>query len=1543
MGEAASAAELMDIAIIGMSCRFPGAADVDAYWRNLKAGVESVTFFSDAELRDSDVAPERLEDPDYVKAGAVLDDVEGFDAAFFGFSPREAGLTDPQHRVFLECAWEALEHAGYTPDSHNGAIAVYGGAAMNGYLLHNLATRPDVAPNLFDFQIQIGNDKDYLTTRVSYKLNLKGPSVNVQTACSTSLAAVHMACQSLLNGECNLALAGGVSVSVPHRVGYLYRDAGLNSKDGHCRAFDAEASGTVLGSGAGIVVLKRLADALADGDHIHALIKGSAINNDGNAKVGYTAPGLAGQAAVVAEALAVAGLRAEDIGYVEAHGTGTPMGDPIEVKALAQAFHETTRKKGYCALGSVKTNIGHMDVASGVAGLIKAALAVKHGQIPPSLNFRRPNPEIDFEDSPFFVNTRLSDWAAPIRRAGVSSFGLGGTNVHAVLEQPPAAEAARPSRPWQLLPLSAKMASALERMGERLAAHWQSHPESDIADAAFTLQTGREAFARRRAFLCHDRASLLDALSGQAPGQVFTGTGEAHERPIVFMFPGQGSQYVGMGRQLYAVEPAFKAAFDRCAALLQAPLGADLRELVYPPAGQEAAAAVRLQQTGLTQPALFAVEYALAMLWMEWGIRPQAMIGHSVGEYVAACLAGVMSLEDAAKLVAARGRMMQDLPGGAMLAVDLPEDRLGGLAAQGLALAAVNAPGRCVLSGAEEAVAAMEQRLTGEGHRCRRLHTSHAFHSDMMEPILDEFTRLVSTISLRPPQIPLISNLTGTWMRPEEATDPSYYARHLRHTVRFSDGLRELAREPGRLLLEVGPGRTLSALAQQTLADMDNAPGLLWSMRHPQQEEADAAVLLAALGKLWVTGVAVDWRGFYAHERRHRLPLPAYPFERQRHWIEPGRLARVPAKASGPSARPVAKKRPVADWFYRPAWKLAALPPPGPAGGPACWLVFATAAGLGERLASRLEAAQQDVVIVLPGERSGWIDARRYRLDPAQPAEYGKLADALEAVGKPPARIVHAWNTDLAPAAEPDLAAFARAQELGFNSLVFLAQAFGGRTLSDSLKIAALSTGAQAVTGDEALCPERATLSAACIVVSQEYTNLDCRHIDLAPPAAGGTEENGLILRVLEEIAADPPDALVAYRGDGRWVQDNPPVRLADGQAGVPARLRQRGVYLITGGLGAIGFVLAQYLADSVQARLVLVGRSALPERGEWTRWLEAHAEDDATSLKIQRARALEALGAEVLVVSADAADPEQMRAALAEARQRFGRIDGVIHGAGVVEEEAFLAVQDLGKASAERHFRPKVHGLLALHGLLKDQEPDFYLLLSSISSLVGGLGYAAYASANGYLDAYAQKQARQSKADWISVNWDAWLFGPPASGQPGLGAIVSDLAMSPEEGVEAFRRILGGGTAGQIAVSTTDLATRLDQWVKRKPRPAQPAPRPEAAQPGASEEGGMRQVLAAIWRDVLGVKHIEPQDNFFDLGGDSLLLVDVIGRLKSDYGIVLNPREIMFQTLGQIAAACEEKRAAKAAAPQFAPPPGQEPRKGGLFASVKRKIGLGD
>src|SRR5579864_8333363 len=885
---------LNGVAIIGMAGHFPGARNVREFWQNLLAGKETISFFEPGELEPAPNEPAGVRsDPHYVRARGVLEGAETFDAGFFGINPREAELMDPQHRVFLETAWEAFEDAGYDPLAYTGPVGVFAGMANNTYFPAVIAPRRSGESPAASLQTMLGNEKDYLATRTSYKLNLRGPSLNIQTACSTSLVAVAQAYLSLQGYQCDMAIAGGISITSPQKRGYLYHEGAIVSPDGHCRAFDAQAGGTVFSNGAGIVVLKRLADAVTDHDHIYAVIKGVGLNNDGSARVSFAAPSVDGQAEAIAMAQALAGVEADSIRYVETHGTGTALGDPVEIAGLTQAFRLGTERNQFCAIGSVKSNIGHLDAAAGIAGLIKTSLALQNAKIPASLNYTQPNPKINFAETPFYVNARLADWPSSEtpRRAGVSAFGSGGTNAHVVLEEAPEREASGPARAEQLFVISARSQTALDHAGTNLASYLASSDAAlNLADAAFTLQTGRRHFPHRRATVARTATEAAEALVSGDSKRVWSRKCEHPDAPVVFLFPGQGAQQVNMGRGLYESEPIFAAQVDECAEVLRPLLGLDLRTLLYPQPGHEEEASRQLKETFITQPALFVVEYALAQLWMQWGVAPKAMIGHSLGEYVAACLAGVFSRNVALRILSARARMMQDLPAGAMLAVRLPEADVMPLLGDRLSIAALNSPGMTVVSGPFDAIDALSATLEEKKVMYRRLATSHAFHSAMLDPMLPGFAEVVSSVQMHPPQVPFVSSLTGTWITDEQATSSDYWVQQVRRTVRFSSGIAELLEDPANILVEVGPGQTLSTLARQHPAKQASHE-IVASLKNeenikPDLGSPDVRSMLEAVGRIWSAGGSVDWAGFHGNEVRHRVPLPTYPFERQRYWID---------------------------------------------------------------------------------------------------------------------------------------------------------------------------------------------------------------------------------------------------------------------------------------------------------------------------------------------------------------------------------------------------------------------------------------------------------------------------------------------------------------------------------------------------------------------------------------------------------------------------------------------------------------------------------
>jgi acyl transferase domain-containing protein/acyl carrier protein len=1487
VSNSASSDSLANIAIIGMSGRFPGANSLGEFWENLRNGVESISFFSEAELLDAGMHPAVIKHPDFVNAGGVLEDIEMFDASFFGFSPREAEVLDPQQRLFIECAWEALEDAGHDPETYKGLIGVYAGAAMSSYLF-NLISNQDVMALVGSFQVLIGNDKDHLSTHVSYKLNLKGPSLTIQTACSTSLVAVCMACQSLLDHQCDMALAGGVGIKVPQKTGYLYQEGMINSPDGHCRAFDADAKGTVGGSGLGVVVLRRLEEAVADGNCIHAIIKGFGINNDGSLKVGYTAPSVEGQAQVIAMAQAMADVPTDTITYVEAHGTGTPLGDPIEIAALTQAFRASTTKNSFCAIGSVKSNIGHLDPAAGVAGLIKTVLMLRHKFLPPSLHFRRSNKEIDFANSPFYVNAKPSEWktnGAP-RRAGVSSFGIGGTNAHLILEEAPETRDVTQSSE-QLLLLSAKTNTALEAATTRLATHLKRNRDLNLADVAYTCQVGRRGFRHRRMVVASDLDDAIAVMEARDPMRLSTGAASANTS-VAFMFPGQGAQYVNMSLDLYSAEQAFREQVDFCSELLRPELGLDLRRVIYAQNGDTSEATQQLEQTSIAQPALFVVEYALAKLWMQWGTHPQSMVGHSIGEYVAACLSGVFSLEDALLLVAARGRAMQGMPGGAMLAVPLSEHDVLSLLTSDLDLAAVNGPSSCVVSGPREAIHKLNEQLGGKGLHCHRLHTSHAFHSRMMEPILQPFREVVSRIKLSHPRIPFLSNVTGTWLTPESATDPGYWARHLRQTVHFSENLQELMREPTRALLEVGPGDTLSTLARSHPKKSAGQP-VLASMRRSQVKQSDTVVLLNALGQLWLSGVPINWEGYHAHRKLRRVSLPTYPFERQQFWIDPRR----PAEAATTRQISSSKRPEIAQWFYIPSWTRSALPESvsqqNRSKQKARWLVLMDSMGFGETLVQRLRLDGHEVVTVTAGSGFAGYNGE-YVVNPQEVEDYKTLCRELRTLDRLPQRIAHLWLVGLdGPDQTRDC--FDHWQDSGFYSLIFLAQALNEQGIASPIQIGVVSSDVHRVTNEEVLCPEKATVLAACKAIPQECPHIRCRNIDIAISPKSSRFKEELTDHLLAELLVESSDTVVAYRGAQRWTQTFKPVRL-ESPANIPL-LRDRGVYLITGGLGHIGLELAEVLARTAKARLVLVGRSGLPPREDWT--TRSHGAEDSLGRKIRKVQNIEHLGGEVLVLSADVANETDVRNVVEQTLKRFGTIHGVIHGAGITDADAFRSIFQTDRSLCGRHFKPKVCGLLALEKALHGRKVDFWLLLSSLSAVLGGLGFAAYSAANIFMDAFAARQNQAQSDPWLSIDWDGWDFRyPDRAERPG----EAQSSISPEEGMEAFRRILSNPSLEQVVVSLGDLQSRIDQWInleslrEMQPESRNLAPvhaRPNLANQYTTPRNDLERAIASIWEEFLGVTPIGIHDNFFELGGHSLLAVQIVSRLRAAFQVELS------------------------------------------------------
>jgi acyl transferase domain-containing protein/thioesterase domain-containing protein len=1351
-----------DIAIVGMAARVTGAKNLGELWRNLRDGVESIVRYTDEELLAAGESPENLRAPSYVKAGGPLPDMEQFDGEFFGFSPKECAIVDPQHRQFLECAWEALENAGHPPEKLPGSIGVFAGSGMAAYFFFNVCTNKDLVESVGMLQLRLtGNDKDFLASRLSYVLDLRGPSVNVQTGQSTSLVAVHVACRSLLSGECDLAIAGGVTIEIPHRRGYFYREGEVLSPDGHCHAFDHRARGTVFGSGTGVVVLRRSKDALRDGDHIHAVIKGSAVNNDGGSKAGWLAPSVEGQAAVMAKAYEAAGVSADTIGYVECHGTGTYVGDPIEIAALTKAFRRTTAEKRFCRVGSVKTNLGHLDTAAGVAGLIKASLALSNGQIPATLNFEKPNPTIDFESSPFIVNDRLHEWPRGDRprRAAVNSLGIGGTNAHLVLEEAPDRGASSPPRSeFQLLTLSARSKRALDEYQKKLAAHLLERRDQPLADVAFTLHHGRRAFEQRRVIVARDHDEAARLCEANDPQTVFTHSAREGAN-VVFMFPGGGSQYPRMAADLYAAEPVYREDLDRGLALLKEQHGLDLRPLLFPSDAELESARKALEHPHVQLPAVFIVSHALAKLWEAWGVKPSALIGHSLGENVAACISGVISYPDAIRLVALRGRLVEQAAPGAMLSIPIAPSEIEPLLNElGLDLAIVNGPELCVASGTKEAIDALEKRLLAMEIEPRRIKISVAGHSRLLDPILKEFGDCVRSIPLSVPSIPFVSNRTGKWITNEQATDPEYWVQHLRHTIRFAEGVETLLETPGRVFLEVGPGRILSSLVRQH-PDMKQGQASFSSLRHPDEKASDVAYFIAVFGRLWAAGAPLDLSPLWSGERRLRVELPTYAFQHQKYFIEPGR------QQLADDLRNIPKTPNLEDWFYRPLWKHR---PPELIGDrrSQSFLFFMDDGDVGRRLADRVRGAGHSVIEVHEGDSYARKGDSEYVLSPEHGREgYDRLIHDLMSTGKVPTRIAHLWMLTKDESFRPGSSFFHRNQECGFYSLFFLAQALASESAPRPLHVTVVSNGMQQVASEGLPYPEKATLLGPAKVIPREMPGITVSSVDVELEDREGLIDalralvpgapDPLVDQLEKELFLEPKSGTIAIRGGTRYEQDLEKRRLSSGSREVGVdRLRPQGTYFITGGLGGLGLVTAEYLAKKVAARLVLLGRSILPERSEWDSWLKRHPAEHPTSRRIRGVRAIEAAGGEVMIVSADVTDLEAVREAIAAAKQRFGKIHGLFHAAGISKDELIV---EKALADAEDVFTPKVHGTKVLETAFAGEDLDLFVLYSSASTVVAPPGQCDYVAANAFLNAFAEANSAEERAHFVSINWGIW------------------------------------------------------------------------------------------------------------------------------------------------------------------------------------------
>ncbi len=1172
-------------------------------------------------------------------------------------------------------------------------------------------------------------------------------------------------------------------------------------------AFDHRGTGTVFGSGAGVVVLRRLEDAVRDGDHIYAIIKGSAVNNDGASKIGYFAPSVDGQAAAIVEALGVAGLTADDIDYIECHGTGTAVGDPIELAALTQAFRQSTERKQYCGIGSVKTNIGHLDTAAGVASLIKVSLALENGERPASLNYEKPNPQLNIEQTPFYVNNQLTPWRRreTPRRAGITSLGVGGTNGHVIVEEAPLVPASSPAkRGAQLLTLSARNRAAVDESAKKLGQFLAETPELNLADAAYTLHVGRRAFDMRRVVAAVDNAEAGRLLQANDTQRVFTH--RVTDKPsVVFLFPGGGAQYVNMGRDLYRSEPVFRQWIDRGLNALNGKTPFDLKSLWFAADDQLVSAAKELERPAVQLPAIFIVEYALAQLWQSWGVKPAALLGHSMGENTAACLAGVMSFEDCLGLVTLRGKLMEQVPEGGMLSIPLSADDVRELLGDELDLATVNAPELCTVSGPVEALERLRGQLLEREIEAKRVPINIAAHSRLLDPILEEFGAYLRRIKLNKPSLPVISNRTGSWLTDEQAQSPQYWVEHLRGTVWFADGVGTLLKTPGRVFLEVGPGKLLGSLVRQH-RDTAKDQNIIASLRHPKETITDEAFFITALGRLWASGVEVPLDRLWQGETRHRVSLPTYAFQHEQYWIAPGK----PDASADESWKHLPRLDELDQWFYRPLWKPRYADLPSEPIERQTWLVFQDDSGVGERLAAtRLRSEGHDVITVVPGDAFHRHDDFHYTISPEHGRDgYDTLLRDLATGGRVPRQVVHLWLLTADESFRPGSSFFHRVQEQGFYSLLFLAQAWLGEGLP-AAHVTVATNGMTQVADEPVAYPEKATVLGPARVLPRELSGMTCATVDLVMPARekgwfGATRIDEPALDevaelVWEELQQSPRNASVAHRASKRFELTVERMRAPEPREGLPG-FRDGGVYLITGGFGGIGQAIATHLATAHHAKLALVGRSNLPPAAQWDTWLRSHAPDDLTSRRIRQVRELETLGAEVLVVSADVTDLVAMTQALDKIQRRFGTLHGVIHAAGVLRDGLMAGKS---QSDIEEVFTPKIHGTLVLDELLRSIDLDFLVAFSSTSTAIAPAGQVDYVAANAFLNAYAQSRSVTTRRQTLALNWGIWS-------EVGMTATGRDQASTHAPACEPTKHPLFETRCGDQHAAQVTLSARL-------------------------------------------------------------------------------------------------------------------------------------
>ena len=1473
----------LEVAIVGMSGRFPKAQNIKEFWSNLVNGVESHQIIdNNIELALSPEEKNRIR--------FEREDINNFcfDASFFGYTDDEAELMNPDMRILHEEVWSALEDAGYNPHDYEGTISLFAGS-RNDSLWNNMVYSTKKIKQFHGFYSETFTKRDYLCTRIAYSLNLKGNCCMVGTACSTSLVAVHLACRALLFGECNIAIAGGVATDIFKNNGYQYQDGMIFSKDGHVRPFDSEASGFIAGEGCGVVVLKRLKEALKDGDNIYAIIKGSAVNNDGNRKVGFTAPSIDGQRSVIKKAHAFGRTNPNTVSYVEAHGTATPLGDIIEFSSLKDSLGKTDVNT--CAIGSVKSNIGHLEESAGIAGLIKTSLCMYNNQLVPSLNFTHPHPDLKMDKSSFYVNTDLKEWTKDNKRvrAAVSSFGIGGTNTHIVVESKPFQKAQIDSDDYNLILLSARSQTILDKMTLNLIGHLNANNTQSIEDISYTLQVGRKHFEYRRKLITKDKSDLSEKLKDEIDNNIQTNLITAQKRNLVFLFSGLGNEYYNMGKGMYEKYTLFREELDKCFKIVETECTINLNSILYPVNNN--ASTVNLEK--YNQLLVFSVEYALARFLIGLGLIPYALLGYSFGEYAAACISGIFNLEQAIKMIAKRSELIYTLKEGSMLSVPVTVSKISDLISDKISIAIDNGDS-CVLSGSKEDIDKLQETLKNKRILCNKLKARRAVHSYLMDPILEQYEDYIKQFQFSKPQIPIISNVAGNWITNLEMSNEKYWIKQLRNTVQFSSAIQTVKEVKNAIYIEIGPSYEVSNLINRDIINEGRFERAVNLLRSEAQQINDELFFLDKLGKLWLKGVDINWNKFHEHKEKKRVSLPSYPFE-------PTVYSSVKDNFNEPNFYS-GQNRQVS--FYNPVWKPNQLL--GEVSNKLInsnhILLFLSDSFFDNHIINELRNKNCSVSIIKVGKEYANKNNDVFEINPQKDIDYLKCFKQLRDVNKTPNFIIHLWNVDNPEStkihADRD---FDDYQQIGFYSLLAISKAISELNIENDITIKVISTGVYNVLGNEKPCIEKSTLIGPCIVINQELNNVHCQHIDLDYNTIERKLSSENLIDVFAEIFSEIENSTIALRNNFKWTQTFAQNLTYNKKS--YKRLKHNGVYLITGGLGGIGLEIAESIAEKVNARVILLSRSSFPEREKWNTWLNKQGKENTISEKILRIHRIENKGAEVFIYKADVSNEKEIKQTIDIIHNDIGLINGIIHAA-VVPDGALIIRRN--RQNSENVFKSKIFGTLTLNKVFKNVELDFIILCSSIDSQIGGIGQVAYTSTNIFLDHFANWYNSISENYIVSINWDRWKNIGIANGIENLHKQLTNKPMeggiNAEEGIQALHTILNSSLDSQIIVIKTELNELIMKEIKLKSlekilisdnieKSSQLRARPDILTNYQPASNTVQSKLVKIWTSILGVDKIGVKDNFFELGGDSMKFINMLSVVnrKLNNNIALN------------------------------------------------------